>query len=32
VVDVNTPPNSRWPGKVVDAGFFGERWELKAAK
>jgi pimeloyl-ACP methyl ester carboxylesterase len=32
VVDVNTPPNSRWPGKVVDAGFFGERWELKPAR
>lgn len=32
VVDVNIPPNSRWPGKVADAGFFGERWELKAAK
>ena len=31
VVDVNTPPNSRWPGKVVDAGFFGERWELQVA-
>ncbi len=30
IVDVNTPPSSRWPGKVVDAGFFGERWELKA--
>ncbi len=28
VVDVNTPPNSQWPGKVVDAGFFGERWEM----
>ncbi len=28
VVDVNTPPSSRWPGKVVDAGFFGERWEM----
>jgi hypothetical protein len=32
VVDVNTPPNSRWPGKVVDAGFFGERWELQASR
>ena len=32
VVDVNTPPNSRWPGKVVDAGFFGEKWELQAAR
>ncbi|HET6575168.1 MAG TPA: hypothetical protein VFG68_16295, partial [Fimbriiglobus sp.] len=28
VVDVTTPPNSRWPGKVVRAGFFGEKWEL----
>ena len=28
VVDVDTAPSSRWPGKVVDAGFFGERWEL----
>jgi pimeloyl-ACP methyl ester carboxylesterase len=32
VVDVNTPPNARWPGKVVDAGFFGERWEFKPAR
>lgn len=30
IVDVTTPPNSRWPGKVVSAGFFGEHWELKA--
>ncbi len=29
VIDLSTPPNSRFPGKVVDAGFFGERWELK---
>jgi hypothetical protein len=28
VIDVTTPPSSRWPGKVVRAGFFGERWEL----
>ena len=28
IVDVNTPPASRWPGRVVDAGFFGERWEV----
>jgi Prolyl oligopeptidase family len=28
VVDVTTPPNSLWPGKVVRAGFFGEKWEL----
>lgn len=32
IVDVNTPPNSRWPGKIVDAGFFGERWEVKTGK
>jgi hypothetical protein len=29
VVDTTTPPNSRHPGKVVRAGFFGERWELQ---
>ncbi|MCZ2341148.1 MAG: prolyl oligopeptidase family serine peptidase [Bacteroidales bacterium] len=28
VVDVTTPPSSRWPGKIVCAGFFGEKWEL----
>ena len=27
VIDINTPPSSRWPGKIVEAGFFGERWE-----
>ena len=32
VLDINTPPNSRWPGKVVDAGFFGERWEVVERK
>lgn len=31
VVDVTTPANSRWPGKIVDAGFFGEQWELTKA-
>jgi hypothetical protein len=30
VLDVTTPPNSRYPGKVVRAGFFGEKWELLA--
>lgn len=29
VVDVTTPPSSRWPGKVVAAGFFDENWNLK---
>ncbi len=30
VIDVRTPPNSRYPGKVVSAGFFDERWRLPA--
>ncbi len=30
VVDVTTLPNSRWPGKVVRAGFFDEQWKLQA--
>jgi dienelactone hydrolase len=28
VLDVRTPPSSRWPGKVVTAGFFDEEWKL----
>lgn len=28
IIDATTPPNARWPGKVVRAGFFGEKWEL----
>jgi len=28
VVDTTTPPNDRYPGKVVTAGFFGEAWEF----
>ena len=32
VIDLRTPPNSVHPGKVVDAGFFGERWELKSGR
>jgi hypothetical protein len=27
VIDLSVPPDGRWPGRVVDAGFFGERWE-----
>ncbi|MDE3196236.1 MAG: prolyl oligopeptidase family serine peptidase [Acidobacteriota bacterium] len=30
VVDLTTPPDARWPGKIVAAGFFGEKWELLA--
>ena len=29
VINITTPPNSRYPGKVVRAGFFGEKWELQ---
>jgi len=29
IIDVNTPPNSRYPGKVVRAGFFDEGWKLQ---
>ncbi len=32
IVDVRTPPNSRYPGKIVDADFFDEHWELKPAR
>ena len=32
IVDVTTPPDSRKPGKVVAADFFGEAWELKPAR
>jgi len=29
VIDITTPPNSRFPGKVVRAGFFDEQWKLQ---
>lgn len=32
VVDVREPPNSRTPGKIVAADFFGERWEVRPAR
>jgi hypothetical protein len=32
VVDVRQAPSSRWPGKVVRAGFFDERWRLEAGE
>lgn len=28
IVDLATPPSSRAPGTIANAGFFGERWEL----
>ena len=30
VVDLSVPPSAYAPGKIAAAGFFGERWELKA--
>ena len=29
IVDVDTAPNSRFPGKIVDANFFGEQWQVQ---
>lgn len=26
VIDLHTPPGIQWPGQVVDAGFFDEKW------
>ena len=28
IVDLRTPPSAKWPGLVVDAGFFDEAWSL----
>lgn len=27
IVDLDTPPGPKWPGKIVDAGFFDEDWK-----
>lgn len=32
IVDVRTPPNPRYPGKIVDADFFDERWKFKPTR
>ncbi len=29
VVDLRTPPDSLWPGEIVAADFFDERWRLR---
>ena len=29
IVDIRTPPDSRWPGKVVAADFFDESWKVR---
>jgi hypothetical protein len=28
IIDLRTPPGPKWPGLVVDAGFFDEQWQL----
>jgi hypothetical protein len=30
IIDVNTPPNGKWPGEVKAAGFFDEQWKVPA--
>jgi hypothetical protein len=30
VVDLNTPPDARYPGKIAAADFFDEQWKIKA--
>jgi len=32
VLDLSEKPNATAPGKVVDAGFFDEKWQVKAEK
>lgn len=27
IVDLRTPPGPKWPGQIVDAGFFDENWK-----
>ena len=29
LIDITTPPNNRYPGKVVQSGFFDENWKVK---
>ncbi len=31
VIDLRTPPGPRWPGLVVDAGFFDSEWKFQQA-
>jgi len=32
IIDIRTPPGPKWPGLVVDAGFFDEQWQLPATR
>lgn len=29
IIDLNTPPGPVYPGKIIEAGFFGEAWQWK---
>ena len=29
IVDTSTTPDARSPGRIADAGFFGDHWELQ---
>jgi dienelactone hydrolase len=29
IVDIRTPPDADWPGKIVAADFFGEEWQVQ---
>jgi hypothetical protein len=31
VIDLSTPPDSRYPGKVVAADFLGEDWQVRSS-
>jgi hypothetical protein len=32
IVDLTKPPNAVWTGKIADADFFDERWQLKISE
>ena len=32
LVDLDTPPDENWPGRVLDAGFFDEHWRNEVAE
>ncbi|GEM_PF-37200 len=32
IVDVTTPANSRWPGRIAAADFFDEQWQLQSPR
>ena len=32
IVDVRTPPDGDWPGKIAAADFFDEEWQVRPAR